>query len=272
VAKKPKPDRATSKTVRNAIELLGLFTRAEPVLTVPELTRRLKIPRTNVVRLVATLEKHGLVERHPSGSGYQVGMRAFEIGTLYLAGNPMWTILVRALDRLVEQTQCTAYLAILDRDDVLILTYREGTLPVRFVWQVGDRLPCTTTALGKAILSHLPDDDIDAVVGKDKPLRTLTEKSLRRRAQLDSDLALARKRGWALAREESHAGLTAVGAAVLDHDMRPTAAISVSYLDHPPDPKRLENYGSIVSAAARDVSKQIAGYGHYGATLARTAR
>jgi DNA-binding IclR family transcriptional regulator len=267
VAKKPNPDRAVSKTVRNAIELLGLFTRAEPVLTVPQLTQRLKIPRTNVVRLVSTLERHGLVERHASGNGYKVGIRAFEIGTLYLAGNPIWTILVAALDRLVEQTQCTAYLAVLDRDDVLILTFREGTLPVRFVWQVGDRLPCTTTALGKAILSHLPDDAIDAVVGKDRPLRTLTEKSPRSRAQLDRDLAQARQRGWALVREESHPGLTAVGAAIVDHNIRPIAAISVTYLDYPPNPKRLDNYGSIVRAAAEDLSKQIAQYGPYGATF-----
>jgi DNA-binding IclR family transcriptional regulator len=53
----------------------------DPVLAVSELTRRLRSPRTNVVRLLATLEKNGFVERHPSGSGYQVGMRAFEIGT-----------------------------------------------------------------------------------------------------------------------------------------------------------------------------------------------
>lgn len=267
--KKTKPDRAISKTVTNAVALLGLFSRTEPVLAVPALARRLAIPRTNVVRLLATLEKHGFVERHASGHGYQVGVRAFEIGTLYLARNPIWSVLIDALDGLVERTQCTAYVGTLDRDDILILTYREGTLPVRFTWQVGNRLPCTTTALGKAILSHLSDGEVDAVLGKNRPLRTLTEKSLRKRSDLDKDLAQARKRGWALVREESHAGLTAVGAAILDQNARPIAAISVSFLDYPPDARRLEDYGAQVRDTAGALSRQVAQYRDYGATLSR---
>jgi DNA-binding IclR family transcriptional regulator len=269
VRKKSEPDRAVSKTVTNAIGLLGLFSRAEPVLAVSEFVRRLGVPRTNVVRLLATLEKQGFVERHAAGKGYQVGLRAFEIGALYLAGNPMWTVLIGALDLLVEKTQCTAYLAKLDRDDIVILTYREGTLPVRFIWQVGDRLPCTTTALGKAILAHLSDAEVDAVVGRNRPLRTLTEKSLRKRSDLDKELAQARRRGWALVREESHAGLTAVGAAVRDYKARPIAAISVSFLDYPPDARRLDNYGAFVRDTADQVSRHIAQYGEYGATLSR---
>jgi IclR family acetate operon transcriptional repressor len=256
----------TSKTVTNALNILGCFSRSEPVLTASELTRRLKLARTVVIRLLATLEGFGFVEKCADASGYRIGLRAFDVGTLFLAANPLSSVLTRALDDLVEKTQCTAYLAVLDRDDVIMLNYREGTLPIRFVWKVGDRLPAHTTAMGKAMLACLSSDEIDEHLGRGKALRPLTEKSIRTRAQLDAEIVKTRERGWGLAREESHAGLTAVGSAILDKAGRPIAAISVSFLDYPPNPKRVNQLAAVVTAIAEDVSGKMSAYGHYGAT------
>jgi DNA-binding IclR family transcriptional regulator len=260
----------TSKTVTNALKLLSCFSREQSVFTASELARRLRLPRTSVIRLLASLEAFRLVERDRNGAGFRIGIRAFEIGTLFLAANPLSSLLTDALDRLVALTQCTAYLAVLDRDDVVILTYREGTLPIRFIWQVGDRLPCTTTALGKAILMHMSEAEIDRHVGTGK-LRGLTAKSLRAREELDRDLALARKRGWGLAREESHAGLTAVGSAILSEVNYPIAAISISCLDYPPNPKRLAGFAAVVQQVANEVSEKIREYGGYGSSISREA-
>lgn len=269
IKKKAKPEAEISKTVRNALELLQCFSHAQPVLTASELARRLKIPRTNVIRLLATLERYAFIQRRSDGSGFSIGLRAFEIGALFMAANPTMHVLQKALDRIVEDTHCTAYLAVLDRDDAVILMCREGTLPIRFIWQIGDRLPCTTTALGKAMLAHLTEQEIDAILGENKPLRTLTKNSLRTRKELARDLKLARGRGWAFVSEESHAGLTAVGAAILDRSRKPIAAISVSYLNYPPDEKRAEQYGVSLSAIAAEISQTLSEYERFGTSLAR---
>lgn len=262
----------TSKTVANALSVLSCFSRAEPVLTASELTRRLKLTRTSVIRLLATLERFGFVEKSPEAVGYRIGLRAFEVGTLFLAANPMSSVLARALDELVEKTQCTAYLAVLDKDDVIILSYREGTLPIRFIWQVGDRLPLNTTAMGKAMLACMSGEEIDRILGRGKTLRGLTERSIRTRAEFDAEIERTRERGWGLAREESHPGLTAVGSAILDKANRPIAAISVSFLDYPPNPRRVNELAGVVGAVAAKVSSRIAEYGHYGAMLTRQPR
>jgi IclR family KDG regulon transcriptional repressor len=259
----------TSKTVSNALGVLSCFSRLDPVLTASELARRLKVSRTSVIRLLATLERFGYIEKCPEAAGYRIGVRAFEVGTLFLAANPLSSVLARALDELVEKTQCTAYLAVLDKDDVVMLNCREGTLPIRFVWQVGDRLPLHTTAMGKAMLACMSVEEIDRHLGRGKALRGLTEKSIRTRARLDVDIAKARERGWGLAREESHAGLTAVGSALLDKAGRPIAAISVSFFDYPPNPKRLNQLAAVVMAVAEKASGRIAQYGSYGASLPR---
>lgn len=255
----------TSKTVTNALRLLECFTRETPALTASAFARRLDVPRTSILRLITTLESFQLLERGADG-GWRLGLRVFELGSLYLAGNPALVVVGRALDELVEATQCTAYLGNVQNDEVLILMCREGSLPVRFLWQAGSRLPCTTTALGKAILMHLPPAELAARFA-DRPLRTLTANSLRCYEDLERDLANARQRGWTLVREESHAGLTAVGAALLDAAGRPVAGISLSYLDHPPDCARLERLAAMVRDAADRLSVRLRAYGDYGVRL-----
>lgn len=255
----------TSKTVTNALRLLACFTREEPLLSTSALARRLGLPRTNVLRLIATLERFRLVEREQAG--FRLGIRAFELGSLYLASNPAPALAATVLEALVAATQCTAYLGVLDRDDAVIVTCREGSLPVRFIWPAGSRLPCTTTALGKAILMHLPIAARKEQLNRHRTLRTLTPKSLRSAKALECDLAAARRRGFAVAREESHAGLTAVGAAVLDESGYPVAGISLSYFDHPPDRARLQRLGTLVRDTAARLSAQLRDYRPYGARL-----
>lgn len=60
------------------------------------LTRRLKLTRTSVIRLLAALERFSYVERCPD-VGYRIGLRAFEVGTLFLATNRVSSVLTRAL-------------------------------------------------------------------------------------------------------------------------------------------------------------------------------
>ena len=187
--------------------------------------------------------------------GYRIGLRAFEIGANYLTAKSGTAALRSVLNELVSATECTAYAGVLDRDDVVITHCIEGTLPIRFVWKIGDRLPCTTTAIGKAILSHLPDSDVEKHL-RPGHLRTLTHKSIKSRKSLQRQLEQARKVGWALAREESHAGLTALGAAVLAGG-KPVSGVSVCWFDHPPDRKRLEKYSQCVMRAAARISREM---------------
>lgn len=183
-----------------------------------------------------------------------------------MASNPVANLLAKALDTLVETTRCTAYLGTVEDDDAIILMCREGSLPVRFLWQAGSRLPATTTALGKAILMHWPAAELGSLFAN-RPLRPLTPNSLSRYEELLRDLAIAKERGWALVREESHVGLTAVGAAILDASSRPIAGVSLSWLDQPPDSARLERLASLVCRSAAKLSADLTLYRDYGVRI-----
>jgi DNA-binding IclR family transcriptional regulator len=246
-----------SKTVTNALRVLSCFPRAEGPLSVSEIARQVGLPRQNVLRVLASLQEFGFVARLSEKDGFTIGVKMFEMGMLYLRSIPLARLFTDALDTLTESTQCASYAGILDGDDVLFLNTRDGTQPVQFIWKAGDRLPATTTALGKAILMLLSEDEIDAQLGPRKSFTRLMPKSIVTRKQLQADLAVSKKRGWALAQEESHAGLTGIGAPIVDENGRAVAALSVSYFDYPPDPKRMEKFAAIIRRTCVETSKRL---------------
>jgi DNA-binding IclR family transcriptional regulator len=67
-----------------------------------------------------------------------------------------------------ERTGLTAYMAILEGSETLILACKEATLPVRFVWKAGDRLPAHTTSVGKAMLVEMGREQPDVTLGTGK--------------------------------------------------------------------------------------------------------
>lgn len=257
-----------SKTVERALRLLSCFSKAERELNASDLARRLGLSRTAVVRLLSTLEAAGFVEREPANAQYRVGLTAFQIGSLYLATNPLIGFAAPCLEKLADETGCTAYFGVMQDDQAVILAHREGFHPIRFVWTAGDRLPICTTAYGKAMLARLPVNVLDRIVGKGK-LRGLTDESLRTRAQLDRQLREIRTRGWAIGEDEAAPGVTAVGAAVVDARGYPLAGISVSYVPGTVSASDVKPQilGPLVATQAASISARTAEYADYGFDL-----
>ncbi|MDE2573235.1 MAG: IclR family transcriptional regulator [bacterium] len=259
-----------AQTVERALRILRCFSEEQPELTASEFVRHLALPRTIVVRLLGTLEAAGFLERNARDSRYRIGLAAFEIGSLYVAANPLLGFINRELARLAEETGYTAYFGVLEGAETIIIAHHEGRLPVRFIWSAGDRLPVTTTGLGKAMLAHLSPKRLDALLGESK-LSGLTEHSLSNRRQLDAQLAEVRKRGYAVARDESSLGITAVGAAILDADAQPIGGISLSILDYPRDARRVERAGTIIRQAAATINGRAGVYESYAHRLSPAA-
>ena len=93
--------------------------------------------------------------------------------------------------------------------------------------RIGTSNPVYCTAVGKAMLSSLPEEEMQDILARIRYVR-LTRKTLMSEEDLLRDLEKTRRRGYAVDDEEVEEGVRCVGASILDSTGHPVAAVSVS--------------------------------------------
>ena len=175
--------------------------------TLAELARDLDAPKSSIHVVVQTLIRRGWVQRDNAGR-LAIGVRAVRVGTAFVDGDPVVALTAPVLDALVAELDETVHLGRLDGTDIVYLAKRESTQQLRLFSAVGRRLPAYTTALGKALLAGLPDDQLDDHLPV--RLQPMTEATITDRRQLRTSLAEIRERGWSSDEGENAVGIACV--------------------------------------------------------------
>jgi IclR family KDG regulon transcriptional repressor len=215
--------------VTRSLDILELFLEAGTPLTSSEIVARLGLPRTSVHELLATLEARSYLSRSESDPRrYELGFRLLQLGSAYASS-------VTLIDRgrivaaeVAARCDETVHVAILEGADVVYIAKVESTQPVRMVSAVGLRLPANCTAVGKMILSGMPDAELDALFAGARALPALTPRSVTSLPALKEQLAEVRQRGFAEDRGESQPDVSCVAAPIRGAEGSVIAAISIS--------------------------------------------
>ena len=120
----------------------------------------------------------------------------------------------------------------------------------------GTRGPIHCTALGKAILATLPDDQVREITGGDG-LETLTDFTIKNHSHLITDLAGIRARGFAIDDRELSSDISCVAAPILGSAGETVAAISIVSHSSRMNSNRLEQLGIVVQKAALNLSRRL---------------
>lgn len=249
-----RPTLRTIQSVDRAAQLLRAVANSRQPLTLPELASRTGLNRSTAWRLLATLDAHGLVEHDPVSQRYTVGYAIIQIAA---AGDH--DALVRlarpALDRLANSTGETASLAVAKRFDLVYVDQVEAPQVMAPNW-LGRPAPLHATSSGKAFLAWLTDDERTALLASSR-LKRFTPTTITRRADLETELAEVRERGYSVCAGELEENLWGVSSAVLDARARPIAIISVWGPEHRVGRARLPSIGKAAMRAAHDITQRL---------------
>jgi len=255
---------ASVKSARRVLEMLELFASTDRALALRDVAAILELPKSSASMLIGTLEQRGYLLRDGEGrfvlfpamrdAGGWIGGPVIQV---YAAAQPV-------LDRLVESLEETIVLGAPTPDlEVRIISHRPSPQEIRYevtdLYRRGGRpvLPAYCTAMGHAILSHLPVEEAAAYLKRVK-LPRLTPYTLTTEAAILERLELDRRRGFSLNIDERFEGASGAAVAVLDLDGRPLAAINSVTVT----PRFLRRQDEIVAAlteAARAVETAVFG-------------
>lgn len=243
-----------SGTLEKGLAILEFFAAAGEA-SASTVAGALGLSRSATYRLLDALRERGYLEADPASERLRLGMRAAEMGMAALAGMDVVRLAPPYLRDLVRATSETAFLGVHDGDSVVYVYKEEGPRAVTMSSQLGSRRPLYSTALGKAYMSALPEDERRSLVGG-LDLRRLTPNTITDPLALEDELALTVERGYAVDNVEGEDGVACFAAPVLDHRRRPVAAISVAGPAERTLPNE-ETMGPLVTQTASALSRRL---------------
>ena len=212
--------------VRKVLKIFEVLHGNPTGLPLKEIARRTAINKSTAYRFLAHLQSEGYLFRDEAGS-YVVGPKLARMGSGMNFEESLRKMSRPVLQKLWTATGETVNLAILDGQQILYLDVIESAHTFRFASQVGARRPLYCTALGKAILSQLPSDEIEDLLGSIAYER-FTPHTITLPAKLKKELAKTRLRGYALDEEEAVLGARCIAAPLFDSSARVIGGVSVS--------------------------------------------
>jgi len=191
------PRGSLAPAVARAVGVLDFLARSQgrpqPLTSI---ARAIGAAKSSTSNVVSVLVETDMVRRH--GDGYVLGRRTAELGGAYLAGFNEVDEFYRLCGESPALSRELAQLAVLDGTDVQYLARREGSTSMRLTARVGQRLPATLTAVGNAMLAHLPAESLDRILETVVLPEPMTERSITSVGELRRAIDATRERGYAI--------------------------------------------------------------------------
>ena len=245
------------QSVSRALDILETFSIGQEALGVTDLSRKLKLHKNNVFRLLATLETRGYVEQELESGNYRLGMKTFEVASVFLHHLGLVKQARPVLEQLARETDEAACLGVLDGAHSVCVDVAETSQAVRVVSHLGQRQPAHASALGKAQLAFRTQDELDQLWKAEEPA-PLTGRTVVGRARLSDELGRVLTADLAFEDEELELGVRGLAAPVRDYARRVVGAIGLRGPAFRLSLERLErDLAPRVRAAAREVSRRL---------------
>jgi DNA-binding IclR family transcriptional regulator len=218
----------SNRSVERACRMLSVFNLDEPWLSLAEIARRAELPKATAHRLAVALRTCGLLSQGADGR-YGLGVKLLELGAIVRENLDVLQLCRSAIDALSAASGETVVLGAVEWStrELLLVARRDSPHPLAVGSPVGRRQPIPPGgALGKAVLSGLPPDELESVLGE-LTLVAMTPKTPIERRLLLRHVALARQVGYASEQDEYIDGVSGVAVPVVFEGGRPLAGLGV---------------------------------------------
>lgn len=244
------------QSVAHALDVLEQFYGELDELGVTELSKRLKLHKNNVFRLLATLESRGYIEQNKATENYRLGIRCLQLGQTYVQQMGLLRQARPILEDVARRSRENTFVAVMRRNAAVPLQVVESTQPVRIVSNVGEALPLHSTAVGKVFLAFESEEGVRNAVGGH--LEKHSDRTITEVGSLLEHLKIVADRGWAVEDGEHVADVRSVAVPVRDYTRNVVGALAVSGPAYRIEPDRIEKeLAPLVTQAGRDLSSRL---------------
>lgn len=213
-------------SVGNGLRLIEALATVQSA-GISDLARQLSMSRPAVDRLLVTLMGHGYVERVLETRKYRLTVKIVAVGNSLRDRVGLIDVVRPQLVKLAELFRETVNLGILSGGNIMYVDSIPSSKLIRIEPTPGTALPAYCTALGKVILAHRSQTDVERYLNEFQP-SPYTPQTIVTAKELLDRISRARIDGFAIDRGELVEELYCVASPIVDKSGVALAAISIT--------------------------------------------
>jgi len=236
---------------RGLTVLFALESAGRPV-ALGELATAIQLSNATTLRMIATLEQYGLIEKSPAG--FRLGVAVLPLTHGYLLGNELTLAALPVLQDLAMSTGEAVSLYVRFGFERIIIQRVDGPNALRYLYPAGQRLPLHV-GTGKVLAAALSKDELTSFLDVVGDTRFASGEPFSR-DKFIAELKVIRTQGFATSRNERVMGLASVAAPIVNSSGITIAAVSVAGPSDRMPSERLETLSVEIRRAAMVIAEQ----------------
>ena len=199
--------------VPKALRVLEAVAARKRPMSIAEIAAALDMPQPTAHRIVGTLEKLGFVGREPGKRRIVEGARFVNLGLNVLQAAAAGGTRHAVLAALARKTGESCNLGVMANGHVVYVDRVESHWPLGLRFEPGSRVPMHCTAIGKLLLSRMPEATLDAFLANG-PLTRYTATTITETRRLKAELERIRRQEYSLDDQEFMSGVVCIAVPV----------------------------------------------------------
>ncbi|MDY7579764.1 IclR family transcriptional regulator C-terminal domain-containing protein [Herbaspirillum sp. RTI4] len=244
-------------SLARGLAVINAFSGQRRTLTISQISQMTGIPRAAVRRCLHTLRALGYAAA--DGNHFSLLPKALTLGYSYLSSTPLTVSAQPCLNQISRTLHESSSLAVLVDQEILYVARAATSRVMSVALNAGSRLPAYCTSLGRVMLAHLPDAELDHYF-ESVTLRAMTDKTVVSQKRLRAILTEVRISGYALIDEELEIGLRSIAVPVRGASGTVLAALNVGVQASRVSTQKMEEeFFPVLQRSAQELSVLLPG-------------
>lgn len=205
------------RTLKRAFLILETLAGEAKKLSLMKISEKTRMDKATCLRFLSSLEEIGVARKDERTRLYELGPKALFLGNGFLKTLRVEEKVRRYLERLVSETEETAFYSIRTGDSRVTLYLHESSHETRTLVDLGIPIPLTSGCASRAILAFLPEDEIHSILRREA-IAPSTAWSITDSSQILKKITEIRARGYAVGIRERDPSTNAVAAPVFNSE------------------------------------------------------
>jgi len=243
-------------SLERGMKILEILAKKNEFMGVTELAKIMNLDKSMVYRLLATLRSKGYIEQDPETRKYLIGPKMVALSSRILGSNDIYFQAKPIMKRVLRETGETVHLAMLMDNQAVYIAQEVSPEVISINTEIGQREPLHCTAVGKALVAFLPEEELDAII-QELDFARHTAKTITSPQVFKAHCLEIRAQGYAVDDEELHEGVRCIGAPVRGYDGIVLASLGISGPSTRLQMDRIPRLAKIVTKWAEEASARL---------------